>query len=203
MPSHVPALPWGVVGSDLFEWKGSLYLLVVDYLSRFPKISLLPDTSSSTVIERIKAIFARHGIPKVLRLDNGLQYSSNAFSSFADHYGFQHVPSSPNYPQSNGAAERMVKSVKALLNKASDPHLALMVYRSTPLANGFSPTEILMGRRIRTTIPLPDASLTPQTPNFSVIREKEKQARNQQKKIHDQRHRAQEFPRLKEGIECG
>ena len=124
MPSHVLALPWGVVGSDLFEWKGSLYLLVVDYLSRFPKISLLPDTSSSTVIERIKAIFARHGIPKVLRSDNGLQYSSNASSSFADHYGFQHVPSSPNYPQSNGAAERMVKSVKALFNKASDPHLA-------------------------------------------------------------------------------
>ena len=47
-------------------------------------------------------------------------------TDFATSYGFTQVTSSPHYPRSNGLAERTVKTVKAMLKKSKDPHLALL-----------------------------------------------------------------------------
>jgi hypothetical protein len=41
-PSEYPKLPWETVGTDLFSWKESNYLLIVDYFSRFIEIARLP-----------------------------------------------------------------------------------------------------------------------------------------------------------------
>uniref|UniRef100_A0A673FXM4 Uncharacterized protein n=1 Tax=Sinocyclocheilus rhinocerous TaxID=307959 RepID=A0A673FXM4_9TELE len=43
-------------------------------------------------------------------------------------------------------AERAVQTVKKLLVKTSDPSKGLHAYRSTPLANSYSPAELSMGR---------------------------------------------------------
>lgn len=81
--------------------------------------------------------------------DNGPQFSGLIFKAFARQYGFEHVTSSPYYPQSNGLAEKALQIVKCLLKKAAeareDPHLAILNYRSTPLEGGKSPAELLMG----------------------------------------------------------
>ena len=34
-PSKMPELPWQKVGSDLFEWNKSTYLLIVEYYSHY------------------------------------------------------------------------------------------------------------------------------------------------------------------------
>ena len=70
-------------------------------------------------------------------------------------YGFVHVTSSPRYPQSNGEAERAVRTMKGILKRNDAQHIALMVYRSTPLQKGLSPAEMLMGRILRTQLPGP------------------------------------------------
>ena len=57
--------------------------------------------TTEDVILLTKGIFARHGIPEVVVSDNGPQYSSEAYAEFARHYQFEHVTSSPRYPQSN------------------------------------------------------------------------------------------------------
>ena len=49
---------------------------------------------------------ARHGIPDKIVSDKGPQFSSQEFKKFKDLYEFDHVTSSPTYPQSNGKAER-------------------------------------------------------------------------------------------------
>ena len=85
--------------------------------------------------------------------DNGPQFSSQDFSTFSKEYGVEHCTSSPNYPKSNGEAERAVKTIQALSSKSDgDPLLALLTYRSTPLHNGFSSAELLMGQKLRTTL---------------------------------------------------
>ena len=43
IPSHdqLPSLPWAKVATDLFQWRGKSYLLIVDYYSRYIEISKL------------------------------------------------------------------------------------------------------------------------------------------------------------------
>ena len=65
--------------------------------------------------------------------DNGIQFSSKEMKEFADIYGFTLVTSSPHYAQSNGLAERTIQTVKALLQKSSDPYMALLSFRATPI----------------------------------------------------------------------
>ena len=101
----------------------------------------------------MSSIFAVHGEPDIVLSDNGPQYASKLFKAFATTYGFTHVTSSPLYMQSNGEAKRAVRTLKNILKKNSDLYLRLMAYRSTPLQNGTSPCQFLMGREIRTTLP--------------------------------------------------
>jgi hypothetical protein len=53
----------------------------------------------------------------------------------------------------NGLAERGVQTIKMMLKK-SDPYIALLSYRATPLANENSPAELLMGRKLQTLLPI-------------------------------------------------
>ena len=153
IPSKLPERPWQKVATDLFDWKGQEFILVVNYFSRYCEIGVLRKLTSQEVISPLKAIFARHGIPETVIPDNRPQYSSAEFSKFAQEWGFSHVTSSPKYPQRNREVERTVQTIKNFLTKAEDPHEALLAYRATPLENGFSPAELRMGRRLRTTLP--------------------------------------------------
>ena len=127
----------------------------------------------------LKAIFARHGVPLQFVSDNGPQFDFFEMKVFAETYGFRHITSSPYYPQSNGLAERAVKSVKQLLQTAPDPHMALLSYRATPLPScRLIPAEFLMGRRIRTDVPQLKKLLIPDWPyleNFRKTDERHKQ----------------------------
>jgi len=67
-------LPWQKVGTDLFEWRNDMFLLVVDYYSRYIEIAKLNRSTAEEVIARTKSIFARHGIPEIVFSDNGPQY---------------------------------------------------------------------------------------------------------------------------------
>ena len=89
---------------DLFSFKGRDYLLVVDYFSNYPEVCLLNDTHSSSVIMKLKSIFSRFGIPKVVISDNGPQFSSYQFMRFAKEWDFTHDPSSPKHAKSNSMA---------------------------------------------------------------------------------------------------
>ena len=134
-------------------------------------------------------MFARHGIPEVLRSDNGPQYVSQEMTDFATSYGFTQVTSSPHYPRSNRLAERAVKTVKAMLEKSKDPHLALLSYRSTEFSwCSLSPAQLLMGRRIRSTLPQILENLSPDWLYLKSLKNKTDNIR-ENKKNYNKRHR--------------
>ena len=108
VPSELPDRPWQKVGADLFELKGESFLIVIDYFSRYAELCKLSRTTSPDVIVHLKSMFARHGIPELLKSDNGPQFASSVFAKFAEEYSFTHITSSPRYPQSNGEVERAV-----------------------------------------------------------------------------------------------
>ena len=112
----------------------------------------------------MKRVFSRHGIPDILFPYNGPQSDSNEFQHFAADWGFQHITSSPKYPQSNGEVERAVQTMKMIL-KSADEYLALMSYRNTPLHNGYSPAQLSMGRKLKTRVPCHPNELKPQLPD--------------------------------------
>ncbi|XP_041483070.1 uncharacterized protein K02A2.6-like [Lytechinus variegatus] len=156
-PHAVPNRPWEKIAVDLFTLNKREYMVVVDYYSQFIEVCTLTSTTSKAVINHMKAIFARHGTPCELMSDNGPQFASQEFKSFAKEWDFHHTTSSPHYPQSNGLAENAVKIVKNLILKSQhsgqDIHRALQVYRSSPIACGKSPAELLYNRQIRSNLP--------------------------------------------------
>ena len=195
MPTPLPDYPWQVVGSDLFSLKGDQYLVVVDYFSRFPEVTKLSSTVSASVIAALRHLFARYGLPEVFRSDNGPQYSSEEFAKFMKDYGIRHITSSPHYPQSNGQAERTVQTVKRLLKRSSDPFSALLSYRATPLPwCNLSPAELLMGRRLRTTVPQTDKALVPRWSFLPEFKRLNREFKEQQKRNFDRSHRVCELP---------
>ena len=193
-PTPTPEFAWQRVGSDLFDWQGENYLLLVDYYSRWIEVAHLTKITSAAVIRSCKTIFARFGIPEFVYTDNGTQFSSNEFAKFSDYWGFKHDSSSPHHQSGNGEAERAVQTIKNLLKKEEDPYLALLNYRSTPLESGKSPAELMLNRKIRNRIPLFRREKKDQT-----FRKRDKQAKMRQKRNFDQRHRVKKLPSLKPG----
>lgn len=150
----VPTKRWQVCATDLFAAPdGTEYVVVVDSLTKFWEFEPLPELTAETVITKIKSVFARHGVPEVVISDNGPQYACEAFKKFAVSWGFIHYTSSPHHPSGNGVAEAAVKVIKNILKKADDVYMAVLEHRNTPDLNGYSSSQKLNSRSLRTTLP--------------------------------------------------
>ena len=199
-PHPAPNRAWSKVGTDLFHLGAKMYLIVVDYYSKFPEVMLLENTTSQGVINAMKSIFSRHGIPDQVVSDGGPQYSSYKFREFATKWQFEHIMSSPRFPQSNGMAERTIQTVKSMLRKAiksnQDPYLSLLEYRNTPIDKDLgSPCQLLMSRRTKTTLPTNPKLLEPEI--RQNIQKDLIKRQNVQKKYYDQN--TTKLPELSEG----
>ena len=174
-PHQIPGLPWEIVGTGPFEFGGHTYVVVTDFYSIYFEPELLRQNTATCLINNMKKVFARYGIPQQVVSDNGSQYantrnlldSTHQFKEFAREWGFRHTTSSPEYPQSNGAAERAAQTAKRILKKAEadgkDPFEGLLKYRNTPFEDiGLSPAQLLMSRRTRTTLSTHRRLLLPQ-----------------------------------------
>ena len=133
IPHETPNRPWAKIGTDLFEKDNQHYLCTVDYYSKWMEMDKLENLSSRATIETLKQHFARYGKPDEVISDNGPQFGSGEFASFANNYEFTHTTTSPHYAQANGQIERTIQTVKKMMAKSSDIYKALLSYRSTPL----------------------------------------------------------------------
>jgi len=135
----------------------------------------MPSTTSIHIITALKTIFSTFGIPEIVRIDNGPQYRSQEFSTFAKACNFTHVTSSPLHPQSNGQIERTVQILKKILQQTDDVCQGLHIYHTIPMPwCNLSPSELLMGLRLRFLLPMTENLLTPQWPYLSEFQKPDK-----------------------------
>ena len=205
MNRNLPTRPWETVAADLFYLDGVNYLLVVDYYSKYPElVSLKTDTTATTIINHMKNLFSRHGIPEKLITDNGPQFINQDFVKFTESWQIDHKTSSPRYPQSNGFIERNVQTIKKILKKAivsnKDPHLTLLEWRNTPIDESLpTPAELLFGRKIRGIIPTNPKLLEPQQVNSKLYHAEMKRRQNEQTKYYNKNITNKEHQPLKIG----
>ena len=146
---------------DFAEKDGQNFLIVVDAHSKWPEVFPMTSTTSTKLCDKLRMWFAAYGLPKCIVSDNGPQLVSAEFENFLRNNGVKHVTSPPYHPASNGAAERMVQSVKKSLETSlmEDNGLTLshrianflFMYRNTPhTTTGHTPAELFLKRQPRT-----------------------------------------------------
>ncbi|XP_011884023.1 PREDICTED: uncharacterized protein K02A2.6-like [Vollenhovia emeryi] len=190
---NFPDRPWQKIALDLFK-VNKWYLIATDYYSRFFEICSLKTMSEHEIIDKCKNLFARFGVPEIVRSDCGTQFSS-AFNRFANGYDFKHITSSPKFSQSNGAAEAAVKIAKNIIKKCDDVNLGLLSYRTTPLENGYSPAELMFSRKIRSRVPVLPKNLGTFA-NHEQVTASENKRKSDQELMYNRRHRAKKLSEL-------
>ena len=160
---EVPLHPLSKLATNIFHFEGASYLLIVDYTSRFPVVCKLSSITGQHVANQCKLIFSEYGWPETLISNNGLCYTSEAFTSVMKAYNVNHITSSPQCQQSNGLAEKYVQIVKSLFHKAKeegkDLFKSLMIYHNAPLTGSLqSQMQILQSRSARSNLPLSNAA---------------------------------------------
>ena len=89
-------------------------MVVVDYYSRFFEVDILKSVLSSDIIDCLDHVFAIHGIPQSLKMNNRPQFVSSVFKDYLKSNDVRHLTSTPLWPQSNGEVERQNRSLKSM-----------------------------------------------------------------------------------------
>lgn len=150
---------------DFFDLEGKRVLLIIDSFSKFIEATVMSGTNTKQVNERLEDFFKFVGLPGQIVSDNGPPFNS---CDFVQHWESRNVTvtKSPVYhPQSNGAAERGVQTVKNFLKKrlldqqfnrkplSRKLNEILAWYNSVPsTVTGKSPSELIFRYKPRTVL---------------------------------------------------
>ncbi|KAF0745995.1 Integrase catalytic domain-containing protein, partial [Aphis craccivora] len=162
--SHdIPELPFNKIGMDIAQFQGKHYIVISDYFSKWLEVEEMKGKTTSNVIEKLKKVFSRFGIPKIIVADNN-PFNSIEFLKFCKQWDIKLSTCSPYFHQSNGLAEKSVDIVKGI---------------NTPVAGlSFSPAQLLQSRRLRSLINnFNEDCLKPivVNPSMQIIKNKERQ----------------------------
>ena len=161
MPKH----PWRVVLVDFYgPLPSNEYLLVViDRYSRSPDVEIVHSTKASVVIPKLDKIFAVHGIPKILKSDNGPPFNGEEYKRYLNTLGITPEFSTPVWLQGNSSVERFMQPLGKALKTAKiegrpwkqELNRFLLQYRTTPhTTTGVPPAELLFNRTVQGKLPV-------------------------------------------------
>ena len=156
-PWEWPSQPWSRLHLDYAgPFLGSMHLIIVDAHSKWLDIHPMLSITASKTIEKLRIVFANHGLPHKIVTDNGPSFTSAEFKDFMTGNGIVHVTSAPYHPSTNGLAERAVQTFKKGVARISGNTVQekiskfLFNYRITPHSvTGVPPSELLYGHRLR------------------------------------------------------
>ena len=157
-PNHpwmVPEKPWSRLHLDhATNFIGTNWLVLFDACSKYLCIHPVSSTSTKATTELLEQDFAHFGYPLTVITDNATSFVLEEFQAWCKEQGITHLTGAPYHLATNDAAERLVQTFEQALTKSSLPPQVttlefLMQYHKTPLASGYSPSEILNGQQIR------------------------------------------------------
>ena len=140
--------------------RGNRFILtIVDYATRYPEAIALPSTEAERIARELIIVFSRVGIPEEILSDQGANFMSTLLQEVYQLLHIKRIRTSPYHPQTDGLVERFNGTLKGMLRKFVDrgrkdwdeylPYL-LFAYREVPQeSTGYSPFELLYGRRVR------------------------------------------------------
>lgn len=170
--------------------------VVIDEYSSFPVTKIVRTTAAEHVTPELEEIFGILGIPSVLNTDNGPLFNGQPFAQFCSYMGIMHRKIVPEHPQSNGQAERFMRSLAKAIRSASVEgrdwqqvlNEFLRAYRDTPHpTTGEAPAKLMFVRCRLSRLPsLVDAD----NKDDSKIRQRDAAKKAQSAGHSDRRRRA-------------
>ena len=171
-PDRVPLRPIPVVGEPFEKIVvdivgplprtrgGNEYLLTLMCVAtRYADAIPVSSCKAKKITPKLMDIFSKFGVPKVIQSDRGSNFMGRFFQQALRQLGISHVASSAYHPQSQGCLERFHKTLKETLTKFCHSNsrdwdegvqVALYAIRTARHEGlGFSPFELLFGRRPR------------------------------------------------------
>ena len=166
--TQMPKSQWEVLNIDFYGPlpTGKYLLVVIDRYSRFSGVEIVSSTKAPVIISRLDKIFAVHGIPAILRSDNGPPFNGEEYSRYLQTIGIKAEWSTPKWPQGNATVERFMQPLCKALKTANlddrpwrqELQRFLLHYRTTPhRTTGVPPAELLFNRTVRGKLTLPKA----------------------------------------------
>ena len=172
-PGHSPGLPCGPfplveapfdrVGTDIIgplerSAQGYRFVLVlIDYATRYPEAIPLRNISAKSVAQALFHVISRVGIPKEILTDQGTNFMSRTMKELYGLLKVKAIRTSVCHPATDGLCERFNRTLKSMIRKfvqedARNWHqwldpLLFAVWEVPQASTGFSPFELLYGRR--------------------------------------------------------
>ena len=161
----LPNGPWDRVAIDI---KGPMNhlphqeryaIVVMDLYSKWPEVAFTSSVETNKVIEFLRFVFNREGLPHQILSDNGAQFISNEFQDFLRQNFIEHIRTPLYNPESNAVVERFNRTLAEQIEIALAQHSPVKTYiqsflhnyRATPHTSTLtSPSLLLHGREMRT-----------------------------------------------------
>ena len=159
-PRPVVSLPLAskfndTIAIDLKSYERKYFLVAVDLLTRFCGAIVLCNKMSATVIKGLLMSWITHfGAPTKILSDNGREFNSEDFQTFAESFNIKLLNTAAESPWSNGVCEKLNgvlgKSVSKIREDSGcdvETALAWAVSARNALSNfsGFSPNQLVFG----------------------------------------------------------
>ena len=109
-PWEHPSKPWTRLHIDhAGPFQGKMYLVIVDSYLKWLDVYPANSANSSVTIEKLRILFATHGLPEIVVSDNASCFKSEEFGTFMRRNNICDITGATYHPQTNGLAERCVQ----------------------------------------------------------------------------------------------
>ena len=165
IPLPIIATPFSRIAMDLVgplprSSGGFQYILVVlDYATRYPEAIPLRTMATKGIARELVLMFTRVGIPEEILTDQGTPFMSRLMRDMCKLLRVKQLRTSVYHPQTDGLVERFNQTLKKMLRKVMEldgrnwdqllPFLMFSIREVPQASTGFSPFELLYGRRPR------------------------------------------------------